>query len=446
MKVLTMLLLAALLMPAAAFAESGKVSLKEAINLALARNHLLRGASFERTAAEREVAVSRSRYLPRLRLDETLSASNIPTSVFMMKLNEGRFSQGDFLIDNLNHPAAHGDFLTALTIEQPLFDLSIARGAELAEKDDAGRGFALEGRRQETALSVYSACLEVQRSKAFVGVAAQAVAGAREHERLARVRNEAGVGLKSDELRARTYLAEMEQQSISAQNAWMLATLRLAQVTGGKPGESLEISEELRALPVTLGSDDLARLALENRQDLKVLGTAVDKADAGVRMARQAYFPTVYATAAYQMNDRDIPFGRDNDGWMAGVNLRWELFDGMRRHNELGKARAMKNAADEYRENNRNEVLFQVTEHSLRRDEAAQRLAVARQALLDAEEGVRLIGKRFENSLATMVDLLDAETALNRSRALLVENESDYALATARLYFAAGILMKEVMQ
>ena len=43
---------------------------------------------------------------------------------------------------------------------------------------------------------------------------------------------------------------------------------------------------------------------------------------------------------------------------------------------------------------------------------------------------MRLIGKRFENSLATMVELLDAETALNRSRALLVENESNYALAT----------------
>ena len=69
---------------------------------------------------------------------------------------------------------------------------------------------------------------------------------------------------------------------------------------------------------------------------------AVDKADVGVRMARQAYFPTVYANAAYQLNDRDVPFGRDNDGWMVGVNLRWELFDGMRRHQGLAKAHDLK--------------------------------------------------------------------------------------------------------
>ncbi|MCM2359644.1 MAG: TolC family protein [Geobacteraceae bacterium] len=446
MKILTVLSLAAFLVPAAACADGGRVSLKEAITLALERNHLLKAASFERTAAEREVAVSRSRYFPRLRLDETLSASNSPTSVFMMKLNQGRFSDGDFAIDNLNHPSSHGDFQTTLTIEQPLLDFSIARGAELADKEDTARGLALEWRRQETAFTVYGAYLEVQKRQAFLGVAEQAVADAREHERLAGVRGEAGVGLRSDQLRARTFLAEMEQQLISARNDRLLAMLRLAQATGGKPGESLEIGDELRAPAVTPGSAELAQLALENRQDLKGVALAVDKAEVGVRQARQAYLPTVHASAAYQMNDRDIPFGRDNDAWTAGVSLRWELFDGMRRGNELARARATRSAADEYRENYRSEVLLQVTEYSLRRDEAAQRLAVARQALLDAEEGVRLVARRFENSLATMVELLDAETALNRSRALLVENESDYALATARLYLAAGIFLKEVMR
>ena len=218
MKTLILLISLAVLLPSAVFAGTGKVSLKEAIALAFERNHLLKVATFERAAAERETYESRSRYLPRIYLDETFSSSNSPTRVFMMKLDEGRFSQGDFAIDNLNHPARHSDFLTAFTLQQPLLDFAIARGAEMAEKEEKVRGLALENRRREVAMAVYNACLEVQKSKAFLGVAEQAVAGASEHVRLARVRNESGVGLKSDELRARTYLAEMEQQKISARN------------------------------------------------------------------------------------------------------------------------------------------------------------------------------------------------------------------------------------
>ncbi|HEY6874060.1 MAG TPA: TolC family protein [Geobacteraceae bacterium] len=446
MKSLAVLAFAVVLVPGLARADDGKVTLREAIKLALERNHLLKSAAFQRSAAARDISISRSRYFPRVRFDETLSASNSPTNVFMMKLNEGRFSPDDFMIDRLNHPAHYNDFQTAFTIEQPLFDVSIGRGAELSEKEDAAQGFILERRRQDVGFGVYQACLGVQKAKSFLGVAEQAAADAREHERLARVRNEAGMGLKSDELRARTFLAEMEQQLISAQNALVLARLRLAQVTGGEPGESLEVSEEIRAPQNVPGSEELSRLALENRQDLQEAAAIVEKADAGVRLARGSYLPTVYASAAYQMNDRDIPFGRDNDSWQAGVNLRWELFDGMRRSNEAGKARALRSSAAEYLENYRREVLLQVTESGLNRAEAAKRLEVARHAVRDAEEGVRLVGKRFEGSLATMVELLDAETALTRSRALVVESESDLALATARLYQAAGIFLKEVGQ
>ena len=446
MKSLSVLVFATLLVPTAALAEGGKVSLKEAIQLALEKNHLLKAAAFERSAAQRGVSVSRSRYFPQVRLDEEMSASNSPTRVFMMKLDEGRFSQNDFLIGNLNHPSTHADFRTSFTIDQPLFDFSIGRGVEMAEKEDAARAFGLEKRREDTAFTVYHGYLAVQKAKAFLGVAEQAVADAREHERLARARGEAGTGLKSDELRARTYLSEMEQQNISAKNMWALAKLSLARATGGEPGDSLDTREEARELGMVPDSSVLARLALENRPDLKEAGTVLEKADIGLKAARGACLPTLRATAAYQMNDRDIPFGRDNDAWLVGVNLRWEIFDGMRRGSEIGRARALRNSAAEYAEDSRSEVLLQVSEQSLRREEAAARLEVARHAVRDAEEGVRLIGRRFENSLATMVELLDAQTALNRSRALLIENESDFALATARLYHAAGIFLREVMK
>jgi outer membrane protein len=435
----------ALLTPSMALAGNS-LGLKEAINLALENNNLVKAALHEESAARRDAAASRGRYLPRVFLDETATASNSPTRVFMMKLDEGRFTQNDFAIGNLNHPDSHGDFRTSLTLDQPIFDANIFTGAEIAGKEEQSRGFALERRRQDVAYMVYSAALEVQKDREYLKAAEQGVKDATEHLRLARVRGEAGVGLKSDELRARTFLAEMEQQNISAQNNLTMARLRLAQLLGSAPGESADIREELAPLPMKIPESELRRLAWENRQELKELATAVEKGALSVKQASGEYLPKLYGTAAFQMNDRDIPFGRDNDSWMVGATLRWELFDGFIRSNEKGKALALQSAASEYQENFKKEIALQVEESRLRREEAAKRLEVAHHSVEDSEEVVRLISRRFENSIATFVELLDAQTSLNRARAQLVGNESDYALSTARLFHTTGTFLKEVMR
>jgi outer membrane protein TolC len=445
-KTLILLTLLALFLPVAVRADAGTVSLKQAVDLALQRNHLLKSVASERSAAAQDLSISRSRYLPRIFLDETASTTNSPTRTFMMKLDQGRFTQNDFQIDNLNHPPTHDNFRTALTLEQPLLDFSIGRGVAMAEREDAAAGFALERRRQETAFRVFAACLEVQKARALLAAAEQAQKNAAEYLRLARVRGEAGVGLKSEELRARTFLAEAEQREISARNDLSVARMRLSLTTGGDAGVLLDIDGKIVAPAVAQSYEELFRQALLKRQDLKEAEAEVGKAGAGVGLARSGYLPTVYGSASYQMNDRDIPFGRDNDAWMVGASLRWELFDGLRRSNEVGKAQAMQQTAAEQLAYLRGEIALQVRESLLRREEAEKRLAVARSSVEDSEEGVRLISRRYENSLATMAELLDAETALNQARSRFIENESNLALATGRLYDAAGLFLQEVIR
>lgn len=432
------------LVPAMTWAGSAPVSLGEAIDLALGHSSLLSAASFEKTAAEREVAITRGRYLPRVYLDGTVAASNAPSRVFMMKLDQGRIAPTDMLTGTLNHPDAAADFRTAATLEQPLLDFAIGYGVDAARKGEEAAGLSLARRREETAFGVFSAYLEVQKAKARVEVSEKAVAAAGEHERLTRVRSDAGTGLRSDELRARTFVAEMEQQRISALNDVTLARMRLALAAGADAGETLDTKEVIAPSQPSFGSAEMVDVALRHRQDLHELEAVVGKAAVEVKLAGSAWLPTAYATASYQMNSHTAPFGRDNDAWGVGATLRWELFDGFRRGNGSRKAEALKSAADRQLEQYRKAVALEVTECWLRREEAAQRLEFARRALADSEESVRLVATRYENALATMVDLLDVQTTLNRSRANLVECEAELALATGRLNHAAGLFLKEV--
>jgi len=258
------------------------------------------------------------------------------------------------------------------------------------------------------------------------------------------VRSREGVGLRSDELRADTFVSEMEQQLISAGNNREIAGLRLARVLGLKGGASVELKNDFRTPEQLPGRAEMIGAGMAARPDLQGAARGTEKAGIALDAAERAWLPTVYAMAAYQMNDSDIPFGRENDSWIVGATLRWELFDGGLRSSDRERALALKGAAQEYLNEQREETALRIAESYLQREEIGKRLEVARNARLEAEEVVRLVRRRFENSISLLVELLDAQTALNRARTEVATLEADHIASWARLHHAAGTLLKEI--
>jgi outer membrane protein TolC len=429
-----------------AVAAPEQLSLKDAITKALENNHQITAARFTSQAASEGIQSANSRYLPVISFEETLVASNSPISTFMMKLDEARFTNNDFLINNLNNPSAAHDFKTALSIQQPLFVPSLAPLKEMAAKDAQKSALQLEAVRQSIAFQVFHTYLDVQKAHARLGAADKAVADARENMRLATVRTSSGVGLRSDELRSRTHLSMVEQQRISAHNTLKLARMKLAMLVGLPEESTFEVSATLDSVTVPELSDQVRSDALLNRAEIKQSHTDIEKSDAALTLARSEYLPTVGAFASYQLNAKDAPFTSDNDAWSAGVSLKWNIFDGFRRYSERKRALSGQSAAREMLESSTQEITYQLKESYIRRDEAGKHLEVVRYSVLDAEETVRLLSRRYENSLATMMELLDAQTALNQARANLVETEAGYALAGGRIYYMTGTFVKEILK
>ena len=85
------------------------------------------------------------------------------------------------------------------------------------------------------------------------------------------------------------------------------------------------------------------------------------------------------------------------------------------------------------------EARFRVREAWLRLKEAQAGIAIAESALAAAEEGVRLVRVRYENGLAPMVTLLDAQSALNRARSDAARAHAGAASAQGELLFRAGV-------
>lgn len=423
-----------------------ELPLKEAIVMAMGKNNLIKAAGFNAAAADRGVDIVKSRYYPAMTLEENFSASNAPTQTFMMKLDQGRFAQNDFQISNLNHPSNWYDFKTTLSLQQPLYVPSLSPLKELAVKESQKSALELETLRQDIAFQVFSVYLEVLTSDGRLKAAEKTMTEARETMRLATVRTAAGAGLLSDELRARTQQSQAEQRLIAAHNNLALTRMKLAMLIGVPDDYSFSVHQMPDNLAVPPLNKELMDAAVVGRTDLKLSRVELEKSEAAVKLARSGYFPTIGAFASYQINGKDSPVSADNDAWLAGINLKWPLFEGFRSNHEHNRAVAGRSAALELLENRSRELRYQLKESFLRRDETGKQLEVARHALLDAEEAVRLITKRFENSLATMAELLDAQNALAQFRANLIETEAGYVLAGGRVYYAAGLFLKEMLK
>jgi outer membrane protein TolC len=222
--------------------------------------------------------------------------------------------------------------------------------------------------------------------------------------------------------------------------------MQLAMMIGATDDSGFDLPPGLENVSVPPLNDQALRDAHDIRADLKQSRTELEKGSAAVRLANSGYFPSLEAFASYQLNGRDAPFAADNDAWTAGLTLNWQLFDGFRRASERKRAAAYRSAAQEMLESRLKDVSYQIRESHLRREEAGKRLESALHARQDAEETVRLIARRFENELSTMVELLDAQTVLDQVRANLVETEADYALAGGRIHYMSGTFVKEMLK
>ncbi len=430
------LLLATSLLAAHPAPAQQRLTLAEATAEALAKSDLLRVEDARVAGAAASIAAARGNLLPTITFEERFLATDNPAYDFSMKINQGNFTPADLqgAPGSFNNPAAISDFQTSITLTQPLYSRRANLGVAMARAEAGAVNFDRDRRREEVAHQVLLAWLGSRAAEAYLETAIRAEEDAAEHVRLAGVAEAAGTGLASDRLRAEVALAEARRMRLTVENDLEIARRGLGLAVGRE--EALAPAESGSAMP----EPDLETLiaGAGQRADLRALKTRVSNARRAVKLAGAARLPEVGLTGALQANDSDIPFGTEGTSYMVGLGVTWRLFDGFRTRSAEAQAEAGALQAESFLAALTKEARFRVREGWLRLKEAQAGIAIAEKALAAAEEGVRLVRVRYENGLAPMVTLLDAQSALNRSRSDAARAHAGVASALGELLFRAG--------
>ena len=413
------------------------LTLAGAVATALREHPALRAAGHGVDAARARVGVARAGFLPRVDLSEGFTRSDNPVYTFGTKLGQGRFGQGDFAIARLNGPDPTSNFQTRLNLTQSLFaGGQTLRGMERAELGVEAAGAGRARATQEVAFGVARAYFGVQDAEERLRVSEAAIRTAQANRTLIRDRWETGLVVEADLLAAEVRLATLEQEAIAARYAIEVARATLNDAMGVPLETAFELADPLaERTPRHSPEDRLDQLALDRRPDFRETALREDGARKAVQAARGAFLPSVDLQAGYELNHFN-PTANGKDNWSVGVVLSVNLFQGGADRARLLEAMAEMERVRALRARQASAIRLEVQRASREVRTAREQVAVARRAVGQAEERLRITRDRYESGLTTIVDLLAAEAALteargNRLRALVWYNVSLAALELA---------------
>ncbi len=287
------------------------------------------------------------------------------------------------------------------------------------------------------ALRTEVAYYQLLADKELERVAEQTLRQTQYHVDVARARHENGLVARSDVLKAETEEADADLQLVRARSQVRISRGSLANAMGLKPSESFEVAE----LPENSRQREPADINLlmteaAKRPELRAALARVEADRAKLNTAKARYWPQVTLNTDYGWRDRTFVLTRAE--WSLGVGISWPLFDGFNREYAVRRARSdLAEAKAEYDRILRSVELevWTAYEELL---ESKQAIDAALALVASAEESARVTEGEYKNGTASIVDVIDAQTARTAANVRLVQARLDWYTAMANLERAIG--------
>jgi len=414
--------------------EDVSLTLTQAVELAL-KNNLQSVVARERIAqAKGEKGIGLSGLLP-----------NISGAAYQMSLTSNLAAVG-LPVDKLPGLSAftgvYDRFDARFQMVQSVFNLGSIRryqagsyGVVLAREQQR---LAVQQVTTATAVS-YLAVLEGEQA---VGAAQANVQLAETLLSLANNQKSAGVAAGIDVARAETRLASQRVQLAQAQTTLDSARLDLLRIVGGINGQPLAsrvtLTDQMR-FTVEPNRDAVLAVtqALTDRAEVSVAEQALKIAEAQRKAAGADLLPSVsvfgeYGSSGLKPNDVNYPTRS------VGVRIDVPIFNGGRTRSEMQIASSRQRESDAQLRDVRAAVEKDVRQALLNLKTREEQVRSAELAASLANRELVLAQDRFENGVADNIEVVNAQTALENARLILVSSLAQFNIARLNLASALG--------
>ena len=406
-------------------------SLAELIDLAESHNPETRVAWERARAQAAALGVARSELYP------TLAAAAL----------SGVTRSEVYLVDRFYRQTI-ADFQVALNLNYTVFDFGARSGRiSAASADVLAANFSFNDTHRKIIYQVEQAYYQLLNSSGQEAAARASLSNAQAVQQSAQERLNNGLATLPDMLEARSSTAQAEYELQSVLGTEQIAAGNLATALGTSATATIHV-QSLEALPIpeSVGENVDAAIdrALAERPDLMRQVAEVRSANARVKEAHAAYYPSLSFTASptaqslYGMQQQ-FPWGH-TAGLTGGMafSLNWTVFDGGARKNKLAQAEANVRSSEAQVKVARDQIANQVWSAYANLNTALRQRQAATALLEAASRSYDAALESYNYGLRNLLDVTAAQRTLAQARSTDVLARTQLLNAFADLAFRSG--------
>jgi outer membrane protein TolC len=419
-------------------ADTRRLTLTEAVHLAISQNRALRFARLKVAENEHKKAGERSAYFPAIKNES--NALHI-TDLEIVDIPAGTFGiVGATPIPAQSFSLPQGKltlFSSGTEISQPLTQLIRIRQANrIAAAEVAVSRDDLKEAENQIALDVHSLYFGILIARLQKQAAEQQSTYAGEHLRESEEDIRNGAALKIAAIQGRANLLESQQAVLTAELQIDDLTTELNDVLGLPLDTRLELDAAVPTAYDQHPREEYVQTAWSTHPEILAAEEAVRKARAGVTAAKSAYIPDITAYARHSYQD-GVPFLVRNFGTF-GFHLTWDVFDFGKRREAVRERETQLAESEENLQRLKEEVAVKI-ERSYNKVERTRSLVrVADEALKLRQEGERLASNQLVQGALLVSERRQATAATYKAEADYLQASLGYLLARAELDQAVG--------
>jgi outer membrane protein TolC len=339
-----------------------------------------------------------------------------------------------------------------VTLQYLIFDFGKREGTvDFAKEEKLAAGADVIQVNQALAFRVATAYYQLMTAQERLQATQETLRTAQTTQDAAENRLNNGLATLPDVLQARAETSQAVFDEASADGDEKVARVTLTEAVGADPSPNIVIDTQRSApLPekLTMSVDALIDRAMKDRPDLMAQALRIRSAEASIRAAKAEYKPQIVLSASgaqtsvWPTADYGVLGSASEPTWSVALGVKWRIFDGGVRKNELliaeSKRREAEDELTEKHDQTTREVwtAYIAFRTALRKQDAAVALLESANASYSASLDA------YKYGVKNLVDVVTAEKQLALARLSSVSARSELFLEAVNLEFATGNLLR----